>query len=429
MSVVLFSIGIFFLGIALNGLFAGYETGFISADKIRLRYLAEEEDNAKAKQLLRHIEAPDTMLTIVLVGTNVSLIFGTLAITNQIVASTKGFAFISESVSHVWLPMLVATPMFLIFAEIVPKSIFRSHPTRLSLRLLPVIRFFEYLLLPLTAPTIILVKIARALLGVSGDQESTLMSSEDDLRNLVDESAARGSIEKSEQEMIHGVISLQTKQAKEIMVPRTEVQALPKSANREELIELFKHTGLTRILIYDESIDTILGVANVYDVMLDHESVDTSIARFAREVSYVPDTKPIDDLLQELKQRSEHLAVVTDEYGGMLGIITLEDVLEEIFGEIHDEHDKAFELIQQVGPRNYVIDGRMPLEEASEVINMPIDEDEVETIGGWVMLKAGRIPAQGEKILFDGFRVIILEGNTRRVIKIRLDLLDVPLTE
>jgi CBS domain containing-hemolysin-like protein len=319
--------------------------------------------------------------------------------------------------------------MFLIFAEIVPKSIFRAHPTRLSLRLLPVIRFFELLLLPLTLPTVLLVKGVRALIGVSTDSENPLMSSEDDLRNLVDESAARGSIDKSEQEMIHGVISLQTKQAKEIMVPRTEVKALPSDATRDELIELFKTTGLTRILIFEETIDTILGVANVYDVMLDHDSSDASIARFVREVSHAPDTKPIDDLLEELKQRGEHLAVVNDEYGGTLGIITLEDVLEEIFGEIHDEHDKAMELIQQVGPRNYVIDARMPLEELAEVISLSIDEDEVETVGGWVMLKAGRIPAQGEKIQFDGFRVIVLEGNNRRVIKIRLDLLDLPIGE
>lgn len=413
MSIVMITMGLFFLGIALNGLFAGYETGFISADRIRIRYLAEEEDHPNAKRLLKHLETPDSMLTIVLVGTNVSLIFGTMAVTKQI--------------EQAWLSTLIATPMFLIFAEIVPKSVFRAHPTQLALSLLPVIRFFELILLPLTAPTLLLVRIVRTLSGVTGDSEGTLMSSADDLRHLVDESAARGSIDKSEQEMIHGVISLQTKQAKEIMVPRTEVQALSSDATRDELIELFKSTGLTRILIYDETIDTILGVANVYDVMLDHESTDPSIARFVREVGHVPDTKPIDDLLEELKQRGEHLAVVTDEYGSTLGIVTLEDTLEEIFGEIHDEHDKAMELIQQVGPRNYVIDARMPLIELAEAINLSIDEDEVETVGGWVMLKAGRIPAQGEKVQFDWYRVIVLEGNNRRITKIRLDLLDMPL--
>jgi putative hemolysin len=413
MTLFIITVTTFFLGIALNGLFAGYETGFISLDRIRVRFLAEEENDTQAKKLLRHVEAPDMMLTIVLVGTNVSLIVGTLAITKQI--------------PQVWLSTLIATPMFLIFAEIIPKSIFRQHPTHLSLQLLPIIRFFELLLMPLIIPTILCVKGANILMGVSSEDKTSLMNSEDDLRNLIDESAARGSIEKSEQRMIHGVMNLQTTQAKEIMVPRTEVTALPATASRGELVTLFKETGLTRILIFEETMDTILGVANVYDVMLDHDSEDSTISHFAREVSHVPDTKPIDDLLDELKQRGEHLAVVNDEYGGTLGIITLEDVLEEIFGEIHDEHDQAFEMIQQVGPRNYVIDGRMPLEEASEVINVSIEDDEVETVGGWVMHQAGRIPAQGEKIKVDGFRIVVLEGTAQRVVKIRLDLLEIPL--
>ena len=414
-SLLVMTIATFFLGILLNGLFAGYETGFISADRIRIRYLAEDENSEAASRLLDHMDQPDRMLTIVLVGTNVSLIFGTLAITKQF--------------EQVWLSTLIATPMYLIFAEIVPKSIFRRHPTRLTLRLLPVIRFFEIVLLPLTIPTMLCVRAANFVMGLRTQGDNTLMSSEDDLRSLVDESAERGSIEKIEQEMIHGVISLQTTQAKEIMVPRTALQALPSTATRAELIEKFQETGLTRILIFEDSIDTILGVANVYDVMMEHASESETISGFIKEIAHVLDTKPIDDLLEELKQRGEHMAVVNDEYGGTLGIVTLEDTLEEIFGEIHDEHDQDYELIQQVGPRNYVIEGRMPLTEASEVMGLSIMEEEVETVGGWVMLKAGRIPTQGEKIRFDGFRVVVLEATPRRVTKIRLDLLDIPLVK
>ena len=415
MLIVVTTVAMFVLGIILNGLFAGYETGFISADRIRVRYLAEDEEDPRAIRLLKHLDHPDRMLTVVLVGTNVSLIFGTLAITKQI--------------EHVWLSTLIATPMYLIFAEIVPKSVFRRHPTRLSLRMLPVIRFFEFVLLPLTVPTMLCVKTANLIMGVRTRGDNTLMSSEDDLRSLVDESAERGSIEKIEQEMIHGVISLQTRQAREIMVPRTEVQALSSTATRGELIQKFQDTGLTRILIYEDTIDSILGVANVYDVMLEHASENATLETFTRAIPHVLDSKPIDDLLDELKQRGEHMAVVNDEYGGTLGIVTLEDALEEIFGEIHDEHDQDYEQIQQVGPRNYVIEGRMPLAEASEVMGLSILESEVETVGGWVMLKAGRIPAQGEKIRFDGFRVIILEATPRRIAKIRLDLLDIPLTD
>lgn len=409
MSIVILTIITFTLGIALNALFAGYETGFISADRIRIRYLAEEEDNVRAKHLQKHMAHPDTMLTVVLIGTNISLIFGTLALTKQI--------------PQAWLSTLIAAPMYLIFAEIIPKSIFRRHPTRMALAMLPTIRFFEILLMPLILPTVWCVKLSRLVMGVSNDTANPIMNSEDDLRNLVDESAARGSIDKTEQEMIHGVMNLQETCAKEIMVPRTEMKALPVTATRGELVAMFQETGLTRILIYEDTIDTILGVANVYDVMLDFDSAVDTIAKFAREVTHVPDTKPIDDLLQELKQRGEHLAIVTDEYGGTDGLITLEDVLEEIFGEIHDEHDEAFEMIQQVGPRSYVVDARMSLEEMADVLGVVIADKDVETVGGWVMHMAGRIPAQGEKVQHKDFRVVILEGTEKRVLKIRLDLL------
>lgn len=430
-TITILTIAMFFLGIALNGLFAGYETGFISADRIRIRFLADEEQDQKAQRLLRDMDHPDKMLTVVLIGTNVSLIFGTMALT-QFIEHLFGVGDLSGAERAAMLSRtaivstLVATPMFLIFAEIVPKSVFRQHPTRMSLALLPVIRFFEILLMPLIVPTLWCVKAMRVLMGVSGETQSVIMSSEDDLRNLVDESAERGSIDKLEQEMIHGVMNLQTTQAKEIMVPRTEIRALPMTATRDELITLFLETGLTRILIYDDTIDTVLGVANVYDVLQDHGAEAGSIEKFARDVTHVPDTKPIDDLLQELKQRGEHIAIVTDEYGGTDGLITLEDVLEEIFGEIHDEHDVALEMIRQIGPRNFVIDARMPLEELSEAVKMDIADDDVETVGGWVMHMAGRIPTQGEKIQYEDYRVVILEGTEKRIVRIRLDLLGRP---
>ena len=404
----------FFLGIALNGLFAGYETGFISADRIRIRYLAEEENNDRAKHVLKALEKPDKMLTVVLIGTNVSLIFGTLAITKALP-------------DNALLSTLIATPMFLVFAEIIPKSVFRQHPTRLSLTLYPIIRFFEWILLILILPTLVCVKVMNKIMGVSSGATNTMLSTEDDLRHLIDESAERGSIEKAEQAMIHGVMNLQTTQAKEIMVPRTEIKSLPTTASRYELVKSFKDSGLTRIPLYDETVDSIVGVANVYDVMQDQDVDDQSIERFSRDIIHTPDTKPIDELLQELKKRGEHMAIINDEYGGTLGLITLEDVLEEIFGEIHDEHDKARDLIQKVGPRNYVIDARMPLEELATALEIAIEDDAVETVAGWIMHIAGRIPSQGEKLRHGDFRFIILEGNEKRIIKIRLDLLSVPL--
>ncbi len=409
MSFILIALSVFVLGVVLNGLFAGYETGFISADRIRIHFFSVEEKNARATKLLREMDHPEKMLTMVLIGTNISLIVGTMALQSVLQAA--------------WLTTLIATPVFLIFAEIVPKSVFRRHPNVLSTALFPLMRGFAFLLAPLTVPTLACVRILRWATGVGNDSTTRVMSTQQDLRNLIDESAAQGTIEREEQEMMHSVMDLQKRVAKEIMVPRIDIQAVPEHASRAELLDLFKESGRTRIPIYRDTIDSIIGVANVYDLLLDSEPDNDDITRFAHEILHVPDTKPVDELLQELKRAPQHVAVVTDEHGGTDGLITLEDVLEEIFGEIHDEHDREPALIQRVGPNNFVVDARMPLEDLSEVIGIAIQDEEVETTGGWVTHLAGRIPLQGEKLKFGGFRITILEGHRNQVGKIRLDVL------
>ncbi len=406
---VVVSILFFLLGIVLNGFFSGYEIGFISADRIRMRYLAEEEKDPRAIRLLAEIQAPERMLITVLIGTNVALIFGTFALTSL--------------VRDEWISTLIAAPAFLIFGEIVPKSIFRRHPNVLSLSLLPAIRFFEVLLAPLVWPTLHGLRGLRWMTGRRTESLAPVLSTEEDLRHLIDESAARGSIEPDEQEMIHSVMDLPKKRAKEIMVPRIEILAISADATREGLLRMFQETGCTRIPVYRGSIDEILGVATAFDVLLDTDAGNPDIARFARPVIHVPDTKPVDELLHELKETPQHIAIVTDEYGGTDGLITLEDVLEEIFGEIRDEHDREESLIQRLGPTSYVVDARMALKDLSEVIGASIEDEDVETLGGWIMRRAGRIPAQGEKIKHGDFRITVLEGRQNQIIKVRLDVL------
>ena len=164
---------VFVLAVALNGLFAGYETGFISADRLRIRFLAEEEDNARAALLLRHIRRPERLLATVLLGTNLALIMGTMAITEQ--------------VKEAWLATLIATPTFLIFAEIVPKSVFRRHPNRLALFFLPIIRAFDLIMTPIVAPTVFCIHVLRRLIGSKDEEVSPVLNTEEDFRHLVDE--------------------------------------------------------------------------------------------------------------------------------------------------------------------------------------------------------------------------------------------------
>ncbi len=402
---------LFFLGVVLNGLFAGYETGFVSCNPIRVRHLAEKKKRINAIRLLAFLEYPDRMLTVVLLGTNLALILGTVSITRY---------FDNNSL---WAT-LVATPTYLIFAEILPKSVFRIHPTRLSLRLLPVIRFFDALFLPLLLPVNLFSGWLRK--SLEGDGEGgipVLMRSPEDMRVLVDESADKGTIEEEEKEMIHSVMDLQTRFAKEVMVPRIDIQALPESATRGELIAVLKESGRTRIPIFRESIDQIVGVVNAFDVLKDEEPGREDIGRFIEDIMHVHDTMKLDDALQVLRDQRQSMAIVTDEYGGTDGLITIEDIIEEIFGEIQDEYDREETAIRKVGSNEYVIEARTPLEDVSEVIGATISDEEVETVGGWLMHVIARIPKAGEVIEEGRFRVTVLDAGPNCVSNVRLEVL------
>lgn len=411
-AVTLGLVALFLFTVVLQGLFAGYEIGFVASNPIRVRYVAEEEHNSRAKRLFAHLQQPDHMLTLLLIGNNLTLVIGTVAITRAF--GDLPYAEVAAT--------LVATPLFLLFSEIIPKSIFRVHPTQLSMTFLPVVQFFYVGLLPLTRPIALFTRSLLRLAGHEREHLSPFMSTLEDVRILVDESAAHGALEQEEQRMIHSIIDLNATQAKAIMTPRIDIQALPDTATRDELVDLFERSGKTRIPVYHETIDTVVGIINVYDVMFDEDIDNPDITRFLREAVHVPDTMPVDDLLTALKRAQQHLAIVTDEYGGTDGLVTLEDILEEIFGDIQDEHDKEEEPIHQVGPRAFVVDARMSLEEVSDVIGVPMEDAQVDTIGGWLMHVAGRIPTQGEVIRRDPFRMTVLAGGDHYISRIRLEI-------
>lgn len=410
-------VAVFVIALLLQALFAGYETGFVSVNPIRIRYQAEEEQSRRAAQLLHHLQHRDLMLTALLIGTNVAVVIGTITVTTFL----SRFAM-SPLVTDLVATVIVA-PVLLVLAEIIPKSVFRTHPNRLVLALLPVIQFFFVLLTPIVKPVSWLTRwLLRVKSGEDRPDSPFVIVSLEHFRALVDESLDHGVIEPEEQEMIHSVIDLRSTQAKEIMVPRIHIHALPDTTTRDELIALFESSGLTRIPIYHDTVDTIIGAVNAYDVILDDEPQNQDIGRFVRDVMHVPDTLKVDDLFRALKAAKQHLAIVTDEYGGTDGLVTIEDILEEIFGEIHDEYDHEERRIQKVGPNAYAIDALMTLDEVSEAINVPIVDDEVETLGGWLAHVAGHIPAPGQVIAHGRFRITVLDGSARHVSKIRLEV-------
>jgi len=397
-----------FLGcIALSAFFAGYQTGFAGVNRVRIRHMADEEKNPRAIRLNAYLKRPARMIALVLVGTNLALVVGSMALVLEIGA--------------LW-SIAIATPLFLMFGEVAPKSIFRMHPTRLALQLLPVMRLFDLLLSPVVLPfTWFSGRLNRLADGLR-EGESVLKSTAEDMRVLVDEGADHGAIMEEEKEMIHSVMDLQSRQVREIMVPRINIGALPETAGRAELIAKLIESGYTRIPIYRDSIDNVIGVINAFDVLRAKNHDGDSIRHFIRDVLHVPDTMKLDDLLEKMRETGQPIAVVTDEYGGTDGLITQEDVLEEIFGEFHDEYDKAETRIREISPGAFVIDAQLELWVAAEKFGTAVDDTEVETVGGWVTHLVGRIPRIGEVFNHPPFRITILEGKANRITRVRVDI-------
>ncbi|HEO71972.1 MAG TPA: HlyC/CorC family transporter, partial [Candidatus Hydrogenedentes bacterium] len=375
-----------------------------------------EEGSHRAARLLDYMRQPQLMLTALLVGTNLAMVVSTIT-----VASLVDRLRMSPVVADL-LSTLIVAPVVLVFAETMPKSVFRIHPNRLTLALLPLVRPFYILFVPITYP---ISAVGRLLIRVKGGEASAIpfVSSLEEVRVLVDEGVDGGTIEPEEQEMIHGVIDLQTTPAKEIMVPRIHIQAIPDTATRTELAALFEKSGLTRIPVYHETIDRIIGIINAYDLILDDQPEEQNITRLMRDAIHVPDTLKVDDLFKMLKDAKQHVAIVTDEYGGTDGLVTLEDILEEIFGEIQDEYDREEKHIHRIGPHAYVIDALTPVDEVAETLDERMPEYEVETIGGWLTHVAGRIPTQGEVVTEGRFRMTVLDGSPRHVARLRLEVL------
>ncbi len=405
----MYPILIFILSLIICGFFGGYETGFVSANLFRIRHLAEKERKPAAMRLVVHYENPNRLITMLLVGTNLAMVIGTTALTHSMGATYAS---------------IIATPMFLIFSEIMSKSIFRHFPTRLALTLFPLVRFCEVLLSPVTIPIAWLSQNFLKLVKQDSRNLRMLLASLEEMRILVDESHDQGTLNPDEHEMIHSVIDLQTRAAREIMVPRIQILALPESATRRELTQLLIESGQTRVPIYSGSIDQVVGIVNAFDLIKDTCPEQQDINRFIRPVLHVPDTLKLDDVLKAMRDARQSMAIVTDEYGGTDGLITVEDILEEIFGEIHDEYDILTTQIRKVGPRAYVIDAHTPLEELTKLIPLPLENLYVETVGGWVNDMAGSIPGIGEVIETKQCRITILEGTPTHVVSIRLEVPD-----
>jgi|SRR5215467_10908557 len=386
----------------LAAMASGTETALTSVGRLRVRYLAEE--GSRAARILQRLQRdPNRFLSTVLLINTVALIVASSATT-----------LLSDDVFHrwgvpqdevLWLALLVSlllSVLLLLLAEVTPKTLAIRYAERVALWTAgPVDSMATFLSPVLWAVTI----VSRALTG--GRAAKAPYLTEDELVTLLHVSEEQGVIEEQERDMMHGIIQIGEKSVREVMVPRTDMVAIERSASLPEIARLFKQYRHTRLPVYKGDLDHIVGLLHAKDLLLFYtlsSAPEFDIEKILRPIQYTPETKKVDELLHEMRSKKVHMMVVVDEYGGTAGLVSLEDLLEEIVGEIRDEYDQAEEeQLKIVSPTEAVVDARYPMDELNQRLGLGISESgEYDSVGGYVVASLGTFPQQGA--LFNGGR-------------------------
>ena len=400
--------------LALSAFFSSNETALMSVNKIRLRSLADD-GNKRAAMALDILEnQTPKLLSAILIGNNI------VNISASSLATTLAYSFGGYMVSIV---TVILTVLILIFGEITPKNYATINAEKITLRYIPVFKFLMNIMTPVIFIINLFSRGVMRLMRVDPDAASKAMT-EEELRTIVDVSHEDGVIESDEKEMIYNVFDLGDATAKDIMVPRVHVTFADVESTYDELIEIFREDKFTRLPVYKDSQNNIVGIINMKDLLLYDKNEEFVIDRFLRKPHFTYETKSISDLLVEMKDSTFNIAIVLDEYGDMAGLITLEDILEEIVGEIHDEYDeKEDELVQKISDREYIIEGSMHLDDVNDHLNTELDSEDYDSLGGFIIEHLDRLPVAGDEVVTDdGIRLVVEKLDKNRIEKVHVYL-------
>ncbi len=331
------------------------------------------------------------------------------------------------------IAVIVASALFLLLGQAVPRALARTRPSATAGALLSLCRFVATLVRPLSALSDGAADLLTRLFG--GEHPDTVPAgSEDELLIITRDDHDDGVIEPEERKMIDNVLRLEETTARDIMVPRVDIVAVAEDASSQEIVDAITEKGHSRVPVFRESIDEIVGILYAKDLLpfVIGSTRTLPIMQLLRPVYVVPESKRLDDLLAELRRNRVHIAVVADEYGGTAGLVTIEDILEEIVGEIHDEYDEEMTLLEQVSHSEIIVDGRLPLEEIEEALGLPLtgDDDPYGTAAGFVHWHLDRLPQEGDRFDAHGIRAEVLDVEGHRLRRLRLTRLaadDLPL--
>lgn len=393
--------------VVMSGYFSATETAFSSLNRIRVKNMAEKGDS-RAELVLRMSENYDSLLSTILIGNN---------IVNIACASMATLLFakwlgndVGPSVSTA-----VTTVVVLIFGEVSPKSIAKESPEAFAKFSAP----FLHVLMILLTPFNFLFRQWKKLLSRIFHSSDSQTLTEEELLTIVDEAEQEGGIDTQEGSLIRNAIEFTETQAIDVLTPRIDLTAVSVDDSKDDIAAVFAETGYSRIPVYRDSIDHIIGILYQKDFHNYVYHTDKDISTIIRPAIYVTENKLIGELLQDLQKNKSHLAVVMDEFGGTVGIVTMEDILEELVGEIWDEHDEVVEEIRQTGENEYEVLGHTNAEKLFELLDIDKELDVV-TVSGWVMDELARIPEVGDAFHYENVDVTVLAMDGKRVEKIKV---------
>jgi len=398
------------LFLILEGFLSGSEIAMVSADRKRLSRFAHA--GPRSGRLTYHVlKEPSWYLSTTLAGSNLAEVANAALVTSIMIGmyGSKGdlYAF------------LILTPLILVFGEILPKTLFQQKADRWIQKIAPVIWVLSIFLYPLVW---FMSKTSGAILRLTQEERGQgIFYSRKELQLLLRSEGERSDMKPMEKAMIHRIFQLSTTKVKEVMIPLVDVVALEENLGVEEAISQVRQENYSRYPVYRERVDNIVGILHSFDLLFSQDKGQT-IQSFIRPISFFPETKPVDELLLELQRNPETVAVVVDEYGGAVGIITMEDILEEVVGEIEDEYDSRQPLYRKIGPRKFLINARMEMDRINEILKFGLPKGDYETLGGFVLDRLGRVPLAGEGFRFEGMLFEVQKADERSVSEVLVTL-------
>ena len=397
--------------LALSAFFSSSETAMMAVNKIRVRNLADA-GLSSAQTLMKVLDNQPKMLSAILIGNNIVNISASSLAT---ILVTRAFGDMYVGVGTGILTLLV-----LIFGEITPKTSATLYSETMALRFAKPI----YMIMQVLTPVIFIVdKLSQGvlrLLHVDPNKKQDAIT-EDELRTIVEVSHEEGVIESDEKKMIYNVFDFGDSVAKDIMVPRIDMTFIDVDATFSEVIEVFREVKYTRYPVYEETTDNVIGIINIKDLLLTENQKKFCIRDYLREPLYTYEFKKTAELMVELRKTQNNIAIVLDEYGATAGLITLEDMLEEIVGEIRDEYDEDEEdLIRRIGPREYVVAAAMKLDDLNDQLGLDLESEDYDSIGGFIIGLLDHLPEEGEEVTHKTLRFVVDKVDRNRIDKIHL---------